>query len=245
MNKVLTVLLVIAALFSGCARVDRTPVVVNPEDVVKTAIEALNSGDIEKCLGMFTDDFVLIQDPPGVKIEGKAQYEAALRENAKWHQKHSVTSQYTVDGDKVTFTAKISSDEFRILGIDDINTSYEYRVRDGKIISIMATPDSRDWAKIVEISSGGIGVSIKFTDKGALVEKLAENSPASDAGVKLGDVIMAVDGVSYLQMREGELPLRIRGKVGSKVRLTMVREGSVEPIDIEVTRVDMAKLRWQ
>ncbi|MDD4985586.1 MAG: PDZ domain-containing protein [Dehalococcoidales bacterium] len=244
MKKILIILLVAVVLLTGCAKADKTQEV-NPADVVKAAIEAFNSGDIEKGLSFLADDFVLLQDPPGVKIEGKAQYEAALKEAAKWDQQYLITSQYHVDGDKVSFTAEISSDEFRIIGLDSIDASFEVQVRDGKIVSITAKPNSDDWDKIIELSSGGIGVSIKYTDKGVLVEKLAENSPASEAGIRPGDIITAVDGVNYSQMREGELTLRIRGKVGTIVLLTVIHEGAANPIDIEVTRINMEQLRWQ
>jgi len=45
-------------------------------------------------------------------------------------------------------------------------------------------------------------------------------------------------------MRKGEMLLRIKGSVGSKVLLTIIREGMTDPIDIEVTRVDLNQLRY-
>ena len=236
MKKVLVILLVAATLLAGCSGVAETLMPMNPEAVAKTFIEASDSGDIERCLSLLSDDVVFSQDPPGVKLEGKNQYEAVLREAIKWHKKHSVTSSYKVDGNKVTFTAKVSGDDSRIMGMDYINVSSELQIRDGKISSIIATPDSADWANLVRLNSGGIGVSLTLTDKGARVDKVAASSPADEAGVKPGDIITAVDGVSYSQMREGEIQLRIRGNLGSKVLLTVIREGVAAPIDIEVTR---------
>ncbi len=232
--------MVAATLLAGCSRVAETPTPVNSEALAKTFIEASDSGDIERCLSLLSDDITFSQDPPGVKLEGKAQFEAVLRENTKWHHKHSITSPYKVDGNKVTITAKVSGDDFRILGVDSINVSYELQVRDKKITSIVTTPDSADWARLTELSSGGIGVSLTFADNGARVDKVAPNSPADVAGVKPLDIITAVDGVSYSQMREGEIQLRIRGKIGSKVLLAVTREGVTAPIDIEVTRADIS-----
>ncbi len=51
--------------------------------------------------------------------------------------------------------------------------------------------------------------------------------------------------VSCSQMRNDERVLRIKGAVGSKVLLTLVREGTTAPIDIEVTRVDASQLRYE
>lgn len=127
MKRILVILLVAVTLLAGCTKADKTPAAENPADIVKTAIEAFNSGDTEKGLSLLADDFALFQDPPGIKVEGKAQYEAALKKAAKWHQQYSITSRYQVDGDKVTFTAKISSDEFRIMGMDSIDASFEIR----------------------------------------------------------------------------------------------------------------------
>ena len=119
MKKVLVILLAAAALLAGCSRVAETPTPMNPEALAKTYIEASDSGDIERCLSLLSDDVVFSQDPPGVKVQGKSQYEAALRENAEWHR-HSVTVSYKVDGDKITLTARVSGDDFRIMGMDYI-----------------------------------------------------------------------------------------------------------------------------
>lgn len=153
MKKILAILLVAVTLLAGCSRVAETPTSMNPEAIAKTFFEASNSGDIERCLSLLSDDVVFSQDPPGVEM-GKAQYEAALRETAKSHRKHSVILPYKVDGNKVTFKANVSGDDFRILGVDSINISYELQVRDEKITSIVATPDSADWAKLMRLSSG-------------------------------------------------------------------------------------------
>ena len=244
MKKVLVVLLITVALLGGCTKADEPPAAVNPIDIVKAVIEASNSNDIENYLSLLADDFTFIQNPPGTRIEGKAQYEENLKASASWKHHNTVTSDYEVDGDKVSCTLRETGDDLRIMRLSEVNARCEYQVRDGKILSLTVTVDSEDWDKIIEHSSGGIGINIKFNDEDAVVEKLAENSPAAEAGIKPGDIISAVDGVSYSQMREGELVLRIRGKIGSKVQLTLKRGDSAEAIDIEVTRADMSQLRW-
>jgi CubicO group peptidase (beta-lactamase class C family) len=151
-KKVLAVLIVAVTLLAGCIRVAETTASMNPEDIAKTFFEASNSGDIERCFSLLSDDVVFSQDPPGVEM-GKTQYEAALRETAPLHREHSVILPYKVDGNKVTFKANVSGDDFRILGVDSINISYELQVRDEKITSIAATPDSTDWARLMSLSS--------------------------------------------------------------------------------------------
>lgn len=234
MKKALIILLVGVTLLAGCHRAAPTPT--NPETIVKTFIEASDSGDIERCLSLLSDDIVFSENPPGVRLEGKDQYETVLSSAIRWNEKHTVTSSYNVDDGKVTFTAKVSGDDFSIMGMDYLNFSSEFQIRDGKISSITDTPDSADWASLVRLNSGGIGVQLSFSDKVAKVVAVAANSPADDAGIEPGDIIAAVDGVSYSQMREGEIQLRIKGELGSKVRLTVIREGVAAPFDIEVTR---------
>jgi Periplasmic protease len=236
MKKILAILLIAVTLLAGCGRTGKTTTPMNPDAIVKTFIEASDSGDINKCLSLLSDNVAFSENPPGVKLAGKDQYEAVLKEAIKWHEKHSLTSPLKVDGDKVTITAKVSGDDFNIMGIDSIDFISELQISDGKIISIIDTPDSVEWANLVRLNSGGIGVQLSFSDIGAKVDKVAANSPADEAGVKPGDTITAVDGVSYSQMREGEIQLRIKGELGSKVLLTVIREGVVAPFDIEVTR---------
>jgi hypothetical protein len=153
-KRFLVILLVGVTLLAGCNRVAQTPTPLNPDAITKSFIEASDSGDINTCVSLLSNDVVFSQNPPGVKLEGKAQYEASLRESINWHHKYSVTSSYEVNGDKVTFTAKVIGDDFGIMGMDYINISYEFLVRDGKISSIIAVPDSADWAKLVQLNSG-------------------------------------------------------------------------------------------
>jgi N-acyl-D-amino-acid deacylase len=177
-KKVLAVLMVAVTLLAGCSRVaETTPL--NAEAIAKAFIETSDSGDIERCLSLLSDDVVFSQNPPGVEL-GKAQYEAALRETAKLHRKYSVTSSYKVDGNKVTFKASVSGDDFRILGIDSINISYELQVRDEKITAIVATPDSADWEKLMRLSSGS-GTSIGNSPTSTQIPTLTVDDSSSMA----------------------------------------------------------------
>ncbi len=67
-------------------------------------------------------------------------------------------------------------------------------------------------------------------------------SSAYQADLNSQDSIIAVDEINSLQMRKGEMQLRIKGLVGSKVELTILRNDSSTPFDIEVTRVSANQL---
>jgi C-terminal processing protease CtpA/Prc len=45
-------------------------------------------------------------------------------------------------------------------------------------------------------------------------------------------------------MRGGEMQLRIKDPVGSKVKLTITHEGAPAPIEVEVTRVALEQLKY-
>jgi len=245
MKKILISLLAVAFLLAGCTWAAKTPTPTEPKAIAEAFLQAFSNNDLDTGLSLLSDDIVFRQEPPGIKIEGKAKFETVLREDMAWHHQHTITIPFSVDGERVTCTAKITGDDLQIIGIEHINATYEFLIRDEKIYSILSMPNSEDWAKLAELTSGGIGIKLKFVEEGIKVEKFAENSPAYKAGVRLGDIITAVDRISYSEMREGEIIFRIKGPVGSKVLLTIIRGDMSEPIDIEVTRVDISQLHFQ
>ncbi len=88
----------------------------------------------------------------------------------------------------------------------------------------------------------GIGaqVNINKNNQPEIVAPL-ENSPAQKAGIKTGDVILAIDGKSTRGMSLTEVVLSIRGPAGTTVKLTILHQGETEPVDIEVTRAQISQ----
>lgn len=87
----------------------------------------------------------------------------------------------------------------------------------------------------------GIGaiVALDENDQVVIVSPF-DGSPAMQAGVKAGDVVLKVDDVAVTGMPLGEAVRLIRGPKGSTVRLTIMREGKTEPLVIEVIRNEVA-----
>ncbi|MEO1186936.1 MAG: S41 family peptidase, partial [Cyanobacteria bacterium J06636_27] len=86
-----------------------------------------------------------------------------------------------------------------------------------------------------EVSGIGIRMEVnKATGLLTVVEAL-ENSPALKAGIKEGDVIVAIDGKSTKSMKIEDASKLIRGKVGSSINLRLERllEGK---FDVKLTR---------
>lgn len=83
---------------------------------------------------------------------------------------------------------------------------------------------------------GGVGVEVTMKKGWLTVVSPIEGSPARKAGIKPGDRIARVDGVSTKGINLGEAVSLMRGRVGSRVTLTVVREGVRHPIDIHLIR---------
>jgi len=244
MKRVLSFLLVILLLLVGCAKTPSTQLAMKPESVIEVFLQAASKGDVDSCLNLLADDIMMQQDPPGVKVEGKAQIETTLKHNAAWHQKFSITSPLKADGEKVALSVKVSSEELELVGLESMNADLEFQIQNGKIKSWLSKPNANDWQRLVELTAGGIGVKYEATPQGIKVTELAGDSPAYQAGLKPGDLIIAVNEISYSQMREGEFQIRVKGPVGSKVKLTTTHEGSPASTEIEVARVNLAELNY-
>ncbi|MBI2975294.1 MAG: S41 family peptidase [Deltaproteobacteria bacterium] len=83
---------------------------------------------------------------------------------------------------------------------------------------------------------GGIGVEVWVKGGGLTVVAPIEGTPAEKAGLKTGDKIIKIDGVSTRDLNLAESVLKMRGKVGSKIVLTIVRGDPKKPFDVSVER---------
>jgi carboxyl-terminal processing protease len=98
-----------------------------------------------------------------------------------------------------------------------------------------------DISKILnQDSSGefeGIGATVRINkDNNLEIVRPFAGQPAEKAGVKAGDVVIAVDGKSIAGFSVYEAVGVIRGPAGTTVKLTIVRAGEVEPLEISVPR---------
>lgn len=238
--------------FTGCGRAPVAPVpstapwsapADEPRAIVEAYLQAYSRGDIDASLRLLADDVVQEQDPPGVKVQGKADVELNLRANAAWKRQIIPMGSPTVDDGKVSWPAEVKGDDFQIMGVERMRFQYGATIEGGRIRYLRASPNSEDWDMMAQRVAGGIGIKVRRTEQGVRIEEFARGSPAQEAGLKRGDVVVAVDGVKTPQMREGEAELRIRGPVGSRVRLSVLQEGSSSPVELEIGREDLAQFQ--
>jgi carboxyl-terminal processing protease len=82
----------------------------------------------------------------------------------------------------------------------------------------------------------GIGIEIALKDRVLTVVSPIEGTPAYQAGLQPGDQILKINGNSTKNFTLMEAVKSIRGPKGSKVTLTINREGFQEPKDFAITR---------
>jgi carboxyl-terminal processing protease len=94
---------------------------------------------------------------------------------------------------------------------------------------------------------GGVGIEVTMEDGLIKVISPIDDTPAAKAGLKPGDYIAAIDGVSIQGQPLNDAIDKMRGAAGSKVVLTVLRTGQKKPFDVTlaraVIRVDSVKFR--
>ena len=82
----------------------------------------------------------------------------------------------------------------------------------------------------------GLGIRIDIVDNMLTVISPIEGTPAYKAGLRAGDRILRVDGVTTEGWSEEKAVQELRGPQGSEVKLTIGRDGLDEPIVADITR---------
>ena len=144
-------------------------------------------------------------------------------------------------------------DSFNALDWNDVRTSYLNRTYTDQeeaydavreMLEQLEDPytrfmDPQEFSNMQVDTSGeltGVGIQIsqeEETDE-ILVVSPIEDTPAYEAGLLSGDVIVSIDGNSTEGMELSDAVNLIRGPVNSQVTLSVVRDG--EPLDFELTR---------
>lgn len=89
---------------------------------------------------------------------------------------------------------------------------------------------------------GGLGIEVTMENGFVKVVSPIDDTPAFAAGVQAGDYITHIDDESVLGLTLSEAVEKMRGKVGTDIKITIGREGADGPIEITVTR-DIIKIQ--
>jgi carboxyl-terminal processing protease len=90
----------------------------------------------------------------------------------------------------------------------------------------------------------GIGVQLEEKRDNIVVAAPIEGSPADEAGVKTGDVIVAVDDDNVRGEELSEIVDKVKGPEGSTVKLTVSRGGDEREFDLERSEITSPAVSW-
>lgn len=85
---------------------------------------------------------------------------------------------------------------------------------------------------------GGLGIEVTMDNGLVKVVSPIDDTPAFKAGMKAGDYITHIDGETVIGLNLNEAVSRMRGKIGTKVKLSVRREGE-KPFDLTITRQEI------
>ncbi len=89
---------------------------------------------------------------------------------------------------------------------------------------------------------GGLGIEVTMEEGLVKVVSPIDDTPAFKAGVKSGDFIVQIDDKPIIGMTLSDAVEKMRGKVGSPVKLTIRRKDVAEPIEVKIVR-DVIKIQ--
>ncbi|MGD2040833.1 MAG: S41 family peptidase [Anaerolineae bacterium] len=95
---------------------------------------------------------------------------------------------------------------------------------------------------------GGIGAYVSQAEDGSIVLDPMPDLPAEQAGILEGDVVIQIDGTEITpEMSVDEVVTLVRGEIGTRVTLTLRREGQAEPVVIEIQRQEIPSpsVQWE
>lgn len=95
-----------------------------------------------------------------------------------------------------------------------------------------------DFQELQESTSGefgGLGIEVGVEDGFVKVVSPIDDTPASKAGIEAGDLIVKINGAPTQGQTMQEAVDKMRGKIGEKITLTLVRDGG-NPFDVTLAR---------
>ncbi len=115
----------------------------------------------------------------------------------------------------------------------------------GDPYTVFMTPDeTKSFNEELEGSVKGIGAEVGTKDNRVVIVAPIADSPADKAGIRANDIILAIDGTDTTGMDLGTAVSKIRGEVGTKVKLEIQRGDSKLNFEITRAQVNTKSVKW-
>lgn len=99
--------------------------------------------------------------------------------------------------------------------------------------------DEKEYSGLQEGTTGefgGLGIEVGSEDGMIKVITPIDDTPAAEAGIEAGDIIIRIDDTPIRDMTLNDAVKRMRGKPGSEIKLTITREGEAAPLEFVLKR---------
>lgn len=105
--------------------------------------------------------------------------------------------------------------------------------------SYLGSDDFEDLRNNTSGKFGGLGIEVGIEDGFIKVVSPIDDTPAQKAGILAGDVIIKIDGSPVKGIGLTKAIDKMRGEPGSKIDLTILREGENKPLEISLNRAEI------
>jgi carboxyl-terminal processing protease len=216
------------------------------------SLSSVDAGEIATSYEYLTDNFYKKVEPQLVLDSIRTQLLAAMRtagvKDATLHVVHAGDSAVgnirsidrEVEEAGLESKSKFSLHQLTYVALDGMMKSVNDRY------TVFLTP--KDFAGLNQGLDGGdfggTGIVIQVDDKTKYisVENVVPDGPADKAGIEQDDLITTIDGATTKGLNLNSASSKLRGKEGTKVTLTVQRDGAALPAPITITRAKIHQL---
>ena len=148
-------------------------------------------------------------------------------------------------------------DVFERVRADYVDKVDDKTLIEGAINGMLASLDPhssymgpRDFAQMRQTTDGeygGLGLTVSTEDGAVKVIAPTDDTPAARAGIKSGDFITRINGELLYGVTLNEAVDKMRGPAGTDIKLTVVREGTIKPLEFTLRRetIQIKPVKWE